>query len=157
MDYFDVILKIREDAKNNSIPILRNESCKLLKMLVAISQPKNILEIGTAVGYSGIEMLSQCDNSYLTTIEKDEHSALKAKNNFQLLNLSNRVTQYIDDAINVLPNLTKKFDLIFLDGPKAQYVKYLPYLINLLNLDGLLIADNVLFQGMVNGKTEIMC
>ena len=124
--YFEIISNIRQNARESGVPILRDESVKLIKMLVAISQPKQILEIGTAVGYSGIEMLSQCKFSHLTTIEKDENSALIAKQNFSELNLTNRVTQYTDDAINILQKLDNKFDFIFLDGPKAQYIKYLP-------------------------------
>lgn len=153
--YFDIISSIRKNARETNVPILRDESVKLLKMLVAISQPKNILEIGTAVGYSGIEMLSQCEFSHLTTIEKDENSALIAEKNFFELGLTNRVTQYIDDAMEVIKKLDNKYDFIFLDGPKGQYVKYLPYLVDLLNVNGILLADNVYFQGMVNGKTEI--
>ncbi len=153
--YFEIISKIRQNAREKGVPILRDESCKLLKMLVSVCQPQKILEIGTAVGYSGIEMLSQCENAHLTTIEKDEVSAEIAKQNFKELDLTNRVTQYVDDAINILPTLTQKFDFIFLDGPKGQYIKYLPYLLNLLNLNGVLIADNVYYQGMVNGKVEI--
>ena len=153
--YFEIISNIRNNARENGVPILRDESVKLLKMLVAITQPKQILEIGTAVGYSGIEMLSQCEFSHLTTIEKDENSVLIAKQNFSELNLTNRVTQHTDDAINVLQKLENKFDFIFLDGPKGQYIKYLPYLLNLLNVGGVLVADNVYFQGMVNGKTEV--
>ena len=113
--------------------------------------PKNVLEIGTAIGYSGTLILN-ASNCKLTTIEKDEASFNLAKHHFEKFGLTNRVNQILGDALEELNNLVKlnkKFDFIFLDGPKGQYIKYLPILKQLLNNGGVLFADNVFFKRMI--------
>lgn len=153
METFNQIInEIQQNALESGVPIMRPQSLNILKSLVAIKNPESILEIGTAVGYSGLNMLKMC-NATLTTIEKDEQSFQIAKSNFSRLGY--KVNQILGDALEVLPTLTSKFDFIFLDGAKSQYVKSLPYLFNLLNKGGVLVADNVLFMGMVNGKVPV--
>lgn len=142
-------------AEENLVPILRKQTAQMLKEEINKCQPKQILEIGTAIGYSGILMLSQSENSYLTTIEKDEESAKIAKQNFEEMGLSDRVEIKTGDAKEILPLLNERFDFIFLDGPKGQYFRYCPYLLEMLNNNGVLFSDNVLYRGMVNGKTEV--
>ena len=127
----------------------------LLQETVKNLQPKNILEIGTAVGYSGIMMLMQGEDIKLVTIEKDEESFNQAKDNFTEVGFKDRVELKNGDCISILPQINQKFDFIFLDGPKGQYIKYLPYLMERLNVNGILFADNVLYRGMVNGKTPV--
>lgn len=147
---------ILEYARDNNIPVLRTQTANILEMLVDIHRPLEILEIGTAIGYSGSLMLNAGDiNSHLTTIEKDENSSKIAKTNFQKLGLKDRVTVILGDAMEVLPKLAKKYDFIFLDGPKGQYVHYLPYLLSLMSNNGVLVADNVLFRGMVLGNVAV--
>ena len=150
----EVISEIQQNALENNVPIMRTQSLNILKSLVAVKQPNAILEIGTAVGYSGLNMLKMC-NANLTTIEKDEESFQIAKSNFEKLGYKDKVNQLFGDALEILPTLTQKFDFIFLDGAKSQYVKSLPYLVNLLNKGGVLVADNVFFMGMVNGKVPV--
>ena len=147
--------KLKNYATINNIPILRPETAELLQEKVRESNPKTILEIGTAVGYSGIMMLMQNEFSRLVTIEKDEQSYNQAKDNFIEVGFTDRVEQKLGDCIDILPNINEKFDFIFLDGPKGQYIKYLPYLMERLNVNGILFSDNVLYRGMVNGKTPI--
>lgn len=151
----DKLNELRLEAEKTSVPILRIETSKLLKQEVLKNNPKKILEIGTAIGYSGILMLSCSEDSMLTTIEKDEDSAVIARKNFEEVNLGNRVEILTGDAKEFLPTLNSEFDFIFLDGPKGQYVKYLPFLLKLLKVGGVLFSDNVLYRGMVNGKVEI--
>ncbi|MBQ7307455.1 MAG: O-methyltransferase [Clostridia bacterium] len=146
---------LKNYATINNVPILRLETSKILIEYVKTNNPKTILEIGTAVGYSGMMMLMQSEDSILTTIEKDEQSYEIAKNNFKEVGLIDRVVLKNGDCIEILPSINQKFDFIFLDGPKGQYIKYLPFLIEMLNTGGVLFADNVLYRGMVNGKTPI--
>lgn len=153
----DKLKNLREDAKISNVPILRQKTSELLGEMVEKLQPENILEIGTAIGYSGILMLSKSQNSFLTTIEKDEEVAQIAQKNFEEVGYSDRKKILIGDCIEFLPKLSEKerYDFIFLDGPKGQYIKYLPYLLKMLNVNGYLFSDNVLYRGMVNGKIEV--
>ncbi len=141
----------REFADNNFIPIIREESGKILIEKIKQINPKNILEIGTAMGFSGVLMLEN-SNANLTTLEKDEKMKNLALKNFEKENLISRVNLIFGDAFDFIENCKEKFDFIFLDGPKGQYLKYIPYLINSLNENGLIFCDNVLFQGLVLTK-----
>ena len=138
-------------ARENHIPLLLDDTATLLFSKVNNQNPKNVLEIGTAIGYSGTLILN-ASNCKLTTIEKDEASFNLAKHHFEKFGLTNRVNQILGDALEELNNLVKlnkKFDFIFLDGPKGQYIKYLPILKQLLNNGGVLFADNVFFKRMI--------
>lgn len=111
-----------------------------------------ILEIGTSVGYSGINMLLSTKNSHLTTLEKDENVTDKAKLNFENFGLNKRVNFMLGDAwesLNSLNSLGKQYNFIFLDGPKGQYLKYLPILISLLKPNGILFVDDIYYHGWV--------
>jgi len=141
--------KLEEYALENHVPIIRPLSREILAKEVAAKNPSKILEIGTAIGFSGCLMLNSAPNSTLTTIEIDAKSFEVAKRNFAEAGLTNRVKQILGDASEVVKTLEGKFDFIFLDGPKSQYVKQLPYLVNLLSVGGVLLADNVLFMGQV--------
>lgn len=145
--------KIRQFAKDNFVPIIRPKTLKYLIESVKVKNPKNILEIGTAIGYSGIKMLEN-SNANLVTIEKDEKMFKLAQENFREENLTERIQLVFDDAKNFLKQNTQKFDFIFLDGPKGQYINYLPFLLNCLEKNGVMFCDNVLFQGLVNSNVE---
>lgn len=145
--------KIRKFAKENFIPIVRVETSKLLVEKIKEINPKNILEIGTAIGYSGTLMLKN-SNANLVTLENNEKMRDLALKNFESENLLNRVNIIFGDAKDYIENSKDKYDFIFLDGPKSQYVKYLPYLLSMLNKNGLIFCDNVLFQGYVNSEEE---
>lgn len=149
MDFYEI--KSRDDY----MPFIRDESAKVLFEICQTEKPKNILEIGTAVGYSALLMLEGAKESFVTTIEKDEKRAQEARVNFEKNGVKQRVNLVVGDAGQVLPQLEeegKNFDLIFLDGPKGQYLRYLPHLKNLLCKGGLLVADNVLLHGWVKGE-----
>ena len=140
---------LKKYAKSNFVPIILDDSREFLEKTCKELDAKEILEIGTAIGYSGIILLNSCPKAHLTTIEKNEVSYKKAQETFKLENVEERVTSILGDAGEVIKNLDKKYDLIFLDGPKGQYIYYLPTLLNLLAEGGTLIADNVYFKGMV--------
>lgn len=139
-------------AITNRIPIMREDSVNILIDCVKEVKPRNILEIGTAIGYSGIIMLNNSPkDSHLTTIEVDEERAMLAKANFKKFGYDNRVNIIIGDANEVVPCIDVEYDLILLDGPKGHYNSMLPYLVNVLSADGVLFADNVLYLGLVQG------
>ncbi len=146
------ILKLREALKDRRDPVCEDEVLHYLLMTVRALAPAEILEVGTAEGLSGAAMLLEAPSARLTTIEADEDRYLKAKENFAALGLSSRARCVFGDAADVLPALDGPFGLIFLDGPKAQYVHYLPDLKRLLREGGVLIADDVLLYGWVDGR-----
>lgn len=146
--------KLEKFAREHFIPVLLDDTRDLLIDTVSSLQPSSILEIGTAIGYSGTLMLLST-SATLTTIELSEESIAIAENTFKVNGVYDRVTQLHGDAKDVLPTIDGKFDFIFLDGPKGQYIRYLPYLQNLLNQGGVIFADNVLYRGMVE-STEFI-
>ena len=149
MDFYEI--KSRDDY----MPFIRDESAKILFDICQKEKPKNILEIGTAVGYSALLMLEGAKDAFITTIEKDNERAQQAMTNFEKNGVKERVDLIVGDAGEVLPQLEdegKEFDLIFLDGPKGQYLRYLPHLKKMLCKGGLLVADNVLLHGWVKGE-----
>ena len=142
--------ELKKFAKENMIPIIRPKSAKLLRDFCRDKKPKKILEIGTAIGYSSALMLYASKDSFVITIEKDEDMAKIARQTFDERNLNENVLLIESDAFVALNNLqNEKFDFIFLDGPKGQYFKYLPLLKNLLNVNGYMLADDILFHGYV--------
>ncbi|MBP3344622.1 MAG: O-methyltransferase [Clostridia bacterium] len=152
-----IIEEIKAAAKDSFVPIVRDDTLDALIRLICKKKPQKILEIGTAVGYSGIKMLEN-SNATLTTIEKNEGRANEASKNFERSGLTNRVNLICGDAAEVLSDLTKKeekFDLIFLDGPKGQYIKYLPFLKQLLLGGGTIFADNVGLLGLVEHSEKV--
>ena len=143
-----VIKEIKEQAKANFVPLVRDNTSKLLLDTVNKAKPKKILEIGTGIGYSGILMIANSSAS-LVTIELNEERARQAKLNFDRACLSDRASVIIGDCNEIIRLMSAKFDFIFLDGPKSNYVSLLPYLINLLNEKGILFVDNVSYRGIV--------
>lgn len=155
MEELDTLEKF---ARENHIPVLLDDSAKFLAKFVKDKQFQNILEIGTAVGYSGSIMLLASPNAYLTTIEVNEESFNKATTTFKSLNISDRVEQLLGDGFEHITKLNeqgKKYDLIFLDGPKGQYLKYYTVLLQMLTDGGCLLVDNVLFHGLVRSTEDV--
>lgn len=136
-------------ARERYIPVMSDEARQLLYDTVATKLPKRILEIGTAIGYSGIVMLSANPQAVLNTVEMDERSAELAKQNFAANGFADRVNVFVGDAREIVPLLTGEYDFVFLDGPKGQYDKFFPYLTDLLSVGGTLVCDNVLYKGLV--------
>lgn len=148
--------EIESSARERMIPVIADEAKEVLINTVKQIKPKRILEIGTAIGYSGSVMLSYCDkDTYLDTIEIDINRFEEAKQNFAEFGLDKNVNCYLGDAMEILNILTSqnKYDLIFIDGPKSKYPAYLEKVEKSLNKGGIIFCDNVLFRGMVmNGK-----
>lgn len=146
--------ELHDYARKNWVPILRDKSADFLCKIIKDEQPKKILEIGTCLGYSGTLILEN-SSGVLTTIEKDEKKCQEAVKNFEQAGLSSRVEVINGDAGEVIKDLLKdgqKYDFIFLDGPKGQYITYLPILKQLLNKKGILMADDIYYHGWVKGN-----
>ena len=141
--------QLEKYARERYIPVMLDDTKELLFETVKKAQPKRILEIGTAIGYSGIVMLSACEQATLNTRELNEQTAALARKNFEEFGVGNRVNVFVGDAREIVRLLTGSYDFIFLDGPKGQYEVFLPYLTDLLEVGGTLVCDNVLYKGLV--------
>ena len=146
------VVALRADALSRGIPVADDETLNYLLLMVSAFAPKRILELGTAVGLSGSAMLLACPQATLTTVELEEDRYLEAKKNFKDLGLENRVNAYMGDAGEILSMMDGQFDFVFLDGPKAQYEKYLFDLKRLMRKGSVLFADDVLLFGWVSGE-----
>ena len=139
---------IEEEALSSYVPIIRKETSALLKTLVALKQPKAILEVGTAVGYSALLMSRVMpENCRITTIEKYEKRIPIAKDNFKRAGKEQCITLLEGDAEEILKTLSGPYDFIFMDAAKGQYLHWLPMLLALLPKGGVLVSDNVLQDG----------
>ncbi|MEG1645998.1 MAG: O-methyltransferase [Clostridia bacterium] len=142
--------ELEQDARVRFIPVILDDSAKILIETLNEINAKSILEIGTAIGYSGIMMLDARKNATLDTIEINSERYAEAQNNFAKAQVSARVNSFLGDSSNVLQQLKQnKYDFIFLDGAKSDYKTYLPILIDMLTENGVIFADNVFFKGMV--------
>ncbi len=142
----------RKDALARGIPVADDETLQFLLLALAAVKPARILEIGTAVGLSTVAMLYECPNARITTMELEEERFLEAKKNFANFGVSDRVTAHLGDAGEILAMMDGEFDFVFLDGPKAQYEKYLFDLKRLMKKGAVLFADDVLLYGWVSGE-----
>ena len=147
----DRIKAKRANALERGIPVADDETLNFLLLTLAAFQPKRILEVGTAVGLSSVAMLYACPSARLTTMELEEERYLEAKKNFVEFGVSDRVNAYMGDAGEILAMMDGEFDFVFLDGPKAQYEKYLFDLKRLMKKGAILFADDVLLYGWVSG------
>lgn len=143
-----VCMSIEEEARRDMVPIIRKEMASFLKVVLSMKKPLNILEIGTAVGYSAVLMGENTgDDTRITTIENYDVRIPIARQNFVRAGMENKITLIEGDALEVLKTLTGPYDFIFMDAAKAQYITILPDVIRLLDKDGILITDNVLQEG----------
>ena len=142
---------IEKKAIEDGVPIIRSETAALLRSLTAALRPENILEIGTAVGYSALQMCQVMPkNCHITTIEKYENRIPEAQENFRKAGEESRITFLEGDADMWLKELKgKQFDLVFMDAAKGQYLNWLPLLLDLMPVGAVLISDNVLQDGDV--------
>ncbi|MBR2321391.1 MAG: O-methyltransferase [Clostridia bacterium] len=142
----------RADALSRGIPVADDETLNFLLLTLHMAKPLRILEIGTAVGLSAVSMLYECPSARLTTIELEEERYLEAKKNFADFGVSDRINAHLGDAGEILAMMDGEFDFVFLDGPKAQYEKYLFDLKRLMKQGAILFADDVLLYGWVSGE-----
>ena len=142
--------EIEDFARENGVPIVQKETGVFLEFMTSMKKPKKILELGTAVGFSSILMYESAGvEPDIVTIERDEKMIEMAKVNLDRFNLRDKIKIEQADCLEVLERLDDKFDLIFMDAGKGHYNHFLPHCLRLLKDDGIIVADNVLFRGMV--------
>lgn len=140
--------EIEREARRDYVPIIRREMQSFLKVLLAMRQPVNILEVGTAVGFSTLLFCEYAPrDARITTIEKYEKRIPVARENFRRAGRENQVCLLEGDAAQILAKLDGAYDFIFMDAAKGQYIHFLPDIMRLLQVGGVLISDNVLQDG----------
>lgn len=147
MNIYDEISKIREYAEENNVPIMLDDGLNFLTSYIIKNNVENVLEIGTAIGYSAIMMALTSPKVKITSIERDEKRYLEALKNIKKFNLEDRITLIYNDAFSV--NIDDKFDLIFIDAAKAQNIKFFERFEGNLKTGGTIITDNLNFHGLV--------
>ncbi len=147
-------------AKETNVPIIRPQMQSLLRFLVTWGRPKQILEVGTAIGFSALLMSEYAPKEcHITTIEKYEKRIPLAKENFKKAGKSDCITLLEGDATEILASLKEDgvFDLIFMDAAKGQYINFLPDIRRLLSPTGLLVSDNILQDGeLIESKYAVI-
>ena len=139
---------IEREALDTYVPIIRKEMQSFLKLLLAMTKPKRILEVGAAVGFSSILMAEYApEDCKIVTIENYEKRIPIARENFKRAGKENRMTLLEGDAAEILPTLDVPFDLIFMDAAKGQYIHFMPEIMRLLKEGATLVSDNVLQDG----------
>ena len=140
--------EIEEYALQTQVPIIRKSMQQLLRFLLMLTKPKNILEVGTAIGFSALLMSEYApEDAHITTIEKYEKRIPIARDNFAKAGKTEQITLLEGDATDILKGLEGSYDLIFMDAAKGQYIHFMPDILRLLAPGGLLISDNVLQDG----------
>lgn len=146
--------QIEKYAEEKNIPIMQKTGINFLTKYIEENNIKNILEIGTAIGYSAIKMALVNDKIKVTTIEKDTERYLTALKNIKDFDLEKRITLISGDALDV--NLEDKYDLIFIDAAKGQYIKFFEKYSKNLKKNGVIVSDNLDFHGFVNQEERII-
>ncbi len=156
------LLALEKEAMDNHVPIIKKETQGILKFLLQLQQPKRILEVGTAIGFSALLMSEYSSKECsITTIEKVAMRLVEAEKNLasDKFPQKDKITLLKGDALDVLKILVDKklnYDFIFLDAAKAQYMSFLPELMKLLGEKGMLVTDNVLQDGtVINSRYSI--
>ncbi len=152
VDKYALIREMKQYAEVNNVPIMMDEGIDFLTTFILKNHVKNVLEIGTAIGYSAIMMALVDPNLKITTIERDEVRYLEALKNIKAFGLEDRITLIYNDAFNV--KLDEKFDLIFIDAAKAQNIKFFEMFERNLEYRGAIVTDNLKFHGLVDKKEE---
>ncbi|MBR3116857.1 MAG: O-methyltransferase [Bacilli bacterium] len=148
-----MIEEIEKYARENDIPIMQKDGIDFMCNYIKEHGVKSILEIGTAIGYSSIKMALVNDNISVVTVERDEERYNEAIKNINKFGLEDRIKVHLCDALDF--KIDEKFDLIFIDAAKAQYIKFFEkYKVNL-NKNGVIISDNLLFHGFVENIEQV--
>ncbi|MBD8069248.1 O-methyltransferase [Bacillus sp. PS06] len=152
----EFIQQLEDYAKENHVPIMDVISAEAILQLLRISNPKRILEIGTAIGYSAIRMAMTLPGTEITTIERNRGRYEEAIKNINEANMTNQITVFHGDALDLAPEIhaTGSYDVIFIDAAKGQYKRFFESYEPLLTNQGMIITDNVLFKGLVVEEIE---
>ena len=142
--------KIKQKALEEHIPIIMDDTLEVIEKYLKGNKPHKILEIGTAVGYSATcftEILAE--DGQIDTIERDTERVKEAKENIKKAEVENKINIYEGDAVEILPTLKNKYDVIFIDAAKGKYPFFLKEALRMLNKNGIIFADNILYKGYV--------
>ncbi|MCI8832884.1 MAG: O-methyltransferase [Clostridia bacterium] len=144
------LLKIKEESLKEHIPIIMDDTLNVIEETLKDKKVNNLLEIGTAVGYSAIcfsEFLSE--NGKIDTIERDTERVKKAKINIKRAEVEGKINILEGDAVEILPTLNNKYDVVFIDAAKGKYTFFLNEALRLIKPNGIIFADNILYKGYV--------
>ncbi len=148
------IIEMEEYAKDHNVPIIEKDSIAFIMKFIKANDVKDILELGSAIGYSAILMASVKENVKVTTIERDETRYMECLKNVKECGLENKINVVYQDALEV--NLSGvSYDLIFIDAAKGQYTKFFEKYKYFLNPGGVIITDNLKFHGHVGNRNNI--
>lgn len=142
--------EIKEHAIERHIPIIMDDTLNVIEEMLRARKTNRILEIGTAVGYSAIcfsELLEP--NGIIDTIERDEERIKEAKENIKIIDNNKKINIYEGDAVEILPTINEKYDMIFIDAAKGKYPFFLKEALRMINKNGTIFADNILYKGYV--------
>lgn len=138
--------ELEKDAHKRRVPIIPHETVVFLQFLLGQLKPKEVLEIGAAIGFSSSLMAQFVGDGHVTTIDRFDLMIKEAKTNYEKLGLTDKVTLLEGDAAEVLPTLSGPYDFMFMDSAKSKYIEFLPECLRLLKVGGVLMVDDV-FQG----------
>lgn len=149
----EVIKEMEKYAEENNIPIMQKKGIKFLCEFIKKNQIKKVLELGTAIGYSAIKMALVSEDVTVVSIERDQDRYIEALKNIKKCKLEDRITLILGDALNI--DLNDKYDMIFIDAAKGQYINFFNHYEKNLLEDGIVISDNMDFHGLVNEIDKI--
>ena len=141
------LFKIKQKALEEHIPIIMDDTLEVIAKILMEKKPEKILEIGTAVGYSAIcfsEYLKE--NGRIDTIERDAQREAEARENIKKVGVEDKIKLYEGDAVEILPTLNEKYDVVFIDAAKGKYPFFLEQALRMLKDDGIILADNILYK-----------
>lgn len=142
--------KIKRKALDEHIPIIMDDTLEVIEKYLKEMKPEKILEIGTAVGYSAMCFTNfLAENGSIDTIERDEERVKEAKENIKKVGVEDKIHIYEGDAVEILPNLNKKYDAVFIDAAKGKYPFFLKEALRMIKPNGIIFADNILYKGYV--------
>ena len=141
--------KVKKKALEDHIPIIMDDTLEVIKKILEEEKPKNILEIGTAVGYSASQFARFAPEAHIDTIELSEERVKELIENIKNIGVQNQITIFLGNAVEILPTLNKEYDIIFIDANKGKYPIFLEEGIRLIKNKGLILADNILYKGYV--------
>ena len=142
----DALKELEEFARRENIPIIPHETVAFFRLFLQTMQPKSILEIGTAIGFSALLMAEQVPDARITTIDRNEEMIGFAKENFARFDQRDQINLLEGDAVDLLEHIEQRFDLIFMDSAKSKYIVFLPEVLKRLEVGGVVILDDI-FQG----------
>ena len=142
--------KIKQKALEEHIPIIMDDTLEVVDKILTELKPNRILEIGTAVGYSAMCFSEYLDpNGKIDTIERDEERIAEAKINIEKVGVTDKINIYEGDAVEILPTLNEKYDVVFIDAAKGKYPFFLKEALRMISSNGVILADNILYKGYV--------